>query len=842
MFLGELITKITACCVLSGMTDDRDRNRYGLQRELVRADGIGDWAKAIDNALTGPGAQFLRDEFKDLQRELLQKIEENAWQYEALTLMRETLEILQLETDNSSSRPPLRQWFKWFALLRNKTRGHGAPLARECSSTASLLERSINLIVENLDIFKWQWAYLHRNLSGKYRVTALSKITEHFSYLKQSRNHSLPDGVYAFRNVPVQIELLESDPDITDFFVPNGQFRGVDYEVISYITNQKKRIDGKRWLTPATTLPNSETHGELSLDPQGNSLSNAPQPPKNYIERPELEKTLEIALIHDRHEIVTLGGAGGIGKTSLTLTVIKKLQSHIKPRFEVIVWFSARDIDLLSNGPKSVRPHGVSLDDFAKEYVNLTAPAESSKKGFNPNEFFSTALSTTPIAPTLYVFDNFETVTSPREVFKWIDTYIRPPNKILITTRTRDFVGDFPIEVLGMTESEAIQLIDSDAARLGISDLLTDEYRQALVNQSSGHPYVIKIMLGEVSKEKCLKKPERIIATQGQILQALFERTYSALSPAAQRIFLLLSTWRSIVPSLAIEAVVMRSADELIDMRSAIEELKRLSFIEEIAPAEGEEIFISLPLAALSFGQKKLNASALKAVIEADSELLQEFGAIRKEGTSSGIKIRISHLVKALAKRVASGKEELQSFRSMLEFVGSRVPAAWLDISRLYIEEGKEPGREWAKDALRRFIESDDDSTPKALIWQNLADLCNATADLQGEVQALVELANVSNTSTEDLSLIADRINRSFANAKRDGNVLFQADERKHLFGKLIRQLEARLAYLDPTDLSRLAWLYMHIGNEERAYTLAKRGLEMDSENDYCIRLVQKIG
>jgi tetratricopeptide (TPR) repeat protein len=393
-----------------------------------------------------------------------------------------------------------------------------------------------------------------------------------------------------------------------------------------------------------------------------------------------------------------------------------------------------------------------------------------------------------------------------------------------------------------MTESEAIQLIDSDAARLGISDLLTDEYRQALVNQSSGHPYVIKIMLGEVSKEKCLKKPERIIATQGQILQALFERTYSALSPAAQRIFLLLSTWRSIVPSLAIEAVVMRSADELIDVRSAIEELKRLSFIEEIAPAEGEEIFISLPLAALSFGQKKLNASALKAVIEADSELLQEFGAIRKEGTSSGIKIRISHLVKALAKRVASGKEELQSFRSMLEFVGSRVPAAWLDISRLYIEEGKEPGREWAKDALRRFIESDDDSTPKALIWQNLADLCNATADLQKEVQALVELANVSNTSTEDLSLIADRINRSFANAKRDGNVLFQADERKHLFGKLIRQLEARLAYLDPTDLSRLAWLYMHIGNEERAYTLAKRGLEMDSENDYCIRLVQKIG
>jgi hypothetical protein len=260
MFLGELVTKITVCSVLSGMTDDRDRNRYGLQRDLVRADGIGDWAKAIDDALTGPGAQFLRDEFKDLQRELLQKIEENAWQHEALVLMQATLKTLEIEIDNSS-KPPLRQWFKWFALLRNKTRGHGAPLAHQCSRAAPLLERSINLIVENLDIFKWQWAYLHRNLSGKYRVTALSKVAEQFSYLKQTKNHSLPDGVYAFCTSPIRVNLLESDPDITDFFVPNGQFRSSDYEIISYITNQKKRIDGKQWLTPATTLPNSETHG-----------------------------------------------------------------------------------------------------------------------------------------------------------------------------------------------------------------------------------------------------------------------------------------------------------------------------------------------------------------------------------------------------------------------------------------------------------------------------------------------------------------------------------------------------------------------------------------------------
>jgi hypothetical protein len=45
-------------------------------------------------------------------------------------------------------------------------------------------------------------------------------------------------------------------------------------------------------------------------------------------------------------------------------------------------------------------------------------------------------------ATPLFVFDNFETVRSPAELYIWIDTYVRPPDKVLITTRFRDFKGD----------------------------------------------------------------------------------------------------------------------------------------------------------------------------------------------------------------------------------------------------------------------------------------------------------------------------------------------------------------------------------------------------------------
>jgi hypothetical protein len=841
MFFGELLTKLIVCTYASGILDDRDRNRFGILRELVRADGIGEWSARLDLALTGPSAQFLRSEFHPFQRELMQRTTAGDWQFESVRILHDAIKALQIEVPALPTQISLRQWFSSFSLLRNKTRGHGAPLSIECSSAVVSLEQSIQLIVDRLSICNTEWAHLHRNLSGKYRVTPLSSTSENFKHLKEKKSETLPDGIYVYIGTPIKVELVESDPSLSDFYFPNGQFRGSEYEVISYATNQKRRIDGAAWLIPATPLPDSETHGASDLDLQGNSFSNVPSGAEDYIDRPALQQVLEAALLRDRHEIVSLGGPGGIGKTSLAISVIKKLQEEATARFDLIIWFSARDIDLLPSGPKPVRPHGVSLGDFAAEYVALLAPPNRTDKSFRSDQYLAAALSGTPVGATLYVFDNFETVTSPADVFTWIDTYIRSPNKVLITTRTRDFIGDYPIEVTGMTEAEAARLVDSVARRLGIADLLTNDYRQSLYDESSGHPYVMKIMLGEVSKARRLVKPQRIIATQEHILQALFERTYAALSPAAQRIFLLLSTWRSVVPAIAIEAVVMRSAEERIDVRAALDELKRLSFLEEFAAAGEYELFVSVPLAAMTFGHKKLNASPLKAVIEADSDLLQDFGTIRKDGTAAGVLARVSHLVRALAKRVTSGRDNLEALRPMLDFVASRAPAAWPEIARLYLEEGAEPGIEWAKAALRRYIESGDRSVPGLTVWRTLAGLCHSTGDVQGELQALSELSNDPSLSIDDLSELADSINRIFANAKRDGNDPFQPDERKYLVSRLIEQLEASIHRLDSTDLSRLAWLYMHTNNDARALDLAQMGLQIDGENDHCWKLAQRL-
>src|SRR5581483_4470196 len=227
-----------------------------------------------------------------------------------------------------------------------------------------------------------------------------------------------------------------------------------------------------------------------------------------------------------------------------------------------------------------VQPHVLTETDLAKEFLRLIPPRTEEERQLKPLEHLSRSLTKSAEGPLLFVFDNFETVRNPVELYRWLDTYIRLPNKILITTRFRDFKGDYPVEVVGMSEEETDELVEATARRLSITHLLTPDYRQEVYRESGGHPYVIKILLGEVSKAGHLRRVERIVASRDEILDALFERTYSGLSPAARRIFLTLTGWRSTVPELALQAVLLRPSNDRIEVEEAIDELSRSSFIE----------------------------------------------------------------------------------------------------------------------------------------------------------------------------------------------------------------------------------------------------------------------
>lgn len=838
----EYVTKVVTAGVVACLGDDADRHRYSLEHRLVRANAIGDWADALNTALTGPAAQFFDPNARGVVRDLTERVSDGDWRYSAVRSLRDAARELEIDTE-VGSKAALRQLFQIAATIRNKTRGHGATTSEQCSRACPFVSKAIDHLVDNLQLFMLPWVYLHRNLSGKYRVSPLLGDCSPLDYLKKARDVRLPNGVFLYLDRPVYVSLVVSDPDLLDILVPNGNPREGTFEALSFVTNESKRQPLSAWADPPDRLPPSETEGRPALEQVGNTFANLPPRLSGYIPRITLETRLrEELLTTDRHPIVSLTGPGGIGKTSLAIAALGGVTSLEPPPYDVIVWISARDIDLLESGPKPVSPRVITQKDISLAAVGLLEPVERFDPGFQPQAYFQRCLTNGAAGTTLFVLDNFETVENPSDVFKWIDTYIRLPNRVLITTRFRDFAGDYPIDIGGMTDDEALALIDRESRRLDIDHLLGAAYKEELIRESDGHPYVIKILLGQVAKEQRAVKPERIVASADHLLRALFERTYGNLTPAAQRAFLLLCSWRVYVPEVAVEAVLLRPGNERFDVAGALEELGRFSLVEEVGSAADGMRFVGVPLAATMYGRRKSEASPFKAAVEEDRRLLIEFGAGKREDVHRGVFPRIDSLVRAIAVRVSAGAATLDDSLPVLEYLASRVPRAYLRLADLVLEtDESERAAERAKTYLRSFLETADPHE-KQDVWLRLADLCRSTGDSVGEVHALSEDALLPTANPEDVGDIANRLNNRIRELKGRRIEDAWSEEIRVLLGSVVAAMEKRISDLSATSCSRLAWLYLNIGNEDRAREVARIGSRRDPNNEHCQNLLNSLG
>jgi hypothetical protein len=827
----ELAVKLTAAAFVAAIGDDSDRLRYRLEHHLVRASGVGEWVNALNETFAGPASAHLDHGARAYRNEINAKVGSNDWQYEASRLLRKALIELSIETEPQPLKSHLLQWFRDFAVLRNKTRGHGAPSQSRLDSSREPLGESLSLVIDNLSLFKAPWAFIRRNLSGKYRVCRIAGAVEPFAHLKTDKELSYEDGVYIALDVLRLSRLLHTDQDLSDFYLANGGFNDSRFESLSYITGAVEHIPSHYYLKPADQLPGSVTEGSRHLDILGNAFTNLPEKQADYVSRNELETELSIELMSTQnHPIVTLDGRGGIGKTSIALQVISKLAESEDCPFSTILWFSARDIDLIPEGAKLVRPAGITIDDFAGQFSSLMELPNRKEKSFNAREALSKALADSSLGPTLFVFDNFETVVSPGEAFTWLDTYVRLPNKVLITTRIRgNFRADFPIHVSGMSDIECETLIRQTAQRIGIAEALGQDFITSLIEESEGHPYVVKVLLGEVARSPKVRKVARVMASRDDILEALFERTFDSISPAARRIFLTLTGWRSVIPELAVEAVLIRPGNEKIDVRAAIEELVSSSLVDELI-SNADEYFLSVPLAAQVFGQRKLQTSPYRGSIAEDIQLLQQFGAAQKHDVGKDVETRLNTLFRNIATLVSSGERTLDECLPTIEFVARKMPRAWLYLADLCEERLPNP-EEYVRNCLTHYLERDGQNDTQS--WKRLADLYAASGMIHEEINALVRLAKAACAPTHLISNAVSRVNGQLRSSKYS----LDAGDRKQLVRELADVLASRVSDCNATDLSRLAWLYLSLQDVQKAKDLVWLGLTKEPENTHCLNL-----
>lgn len=830
MTIGEMVTKFITLFFVANIEDDVERTRYRYEYRLVRADGIGEYAEIINDIATGSAADYLPRCVHDVEIvELNSKLNDGSWQLEAVNSLNSCLEALGISGNALSKRSSLRIWFSNFSILRNKTKGHGSITSTQCSSLIGSLENALFPIIENSSVFKRNWSFLFQNMNGKYRVSCFGNKTSEFDFLKSSREYKFQNGVYLYTDSPRKVSLIVSDAELSKFLLVNGNFNSNNqYEVHNYYLNNNERCDGSAYLEPPQRLPDSITGGS-KLSVVGKSFTNLPIGQEEYIHRKELEDELrKVLLEEDRYPIITLKGRGGIGKTSLALYVISNLLQNSPERFNIVIWFSARDIDLTPDGPKQVQAVVINQQDIAMEYFRQIG--EEKKNSKQVVEDFSKELTHNSLGKALYVFDNFETLSYPVEIYEWLDTFVRNPNKVLITSRlNRNFKADYPVAVKGMNEEQCRELIVSTAKKLGISELLSEAYINKLIEESDGHPYVIKIILGEVAKQGKATEIKRIVAGKDKVLDALFKRTYATLSIAAKRVFLTLCSWHTVIPYIALESVIMRSENDSIDFDAAVNELEKSSLIE-IAERK-DDLFISVPLAAAIFGSQELDVSPMKIQIMGDRRLLMEFGAGNARGKAT-LEAHMTKKIKALKERVLSYDDFIKELPSM-EYLSSKYPNILIDIAFFYNKFGF-PEKE--KQCYRELLKVEREQSKRLDLWKKLRDLSYYNNDWDGESSALLEIVNMPAVPYDDISYAAYRVNKYYSESSSYDDL-----SKNYLIESVISKMESRIKEANAVDCSRLAWLFLNLQNEPAALKYARMGLEKDNSNQHCQNLVDKL-
>jgi len=836
LLYGEFLLKLTVAGLLAFVKDDKDQTRYTIGHKLVRANGLGEWRQALAELLTGTARQFLSDEAREMANELNRRANVESWQTDFTSRINSVLTKVVPRQEKEGT--GILSGWSAFVNLRNKTRAHGAITGGLKSEIAPDVRRAVETYAHNFIMFSLPWAFVKRNLSEKYRVSSLSRIAlpESLTRLRTNPDTGWEDGVYIALGAPARVELAASDPDITNFFLPNGRFTNRGYEMLSYITGEHILGEADRFSRPPGTRPKSETRAGQFLDSDfaGGAVHNLPPAPSGYVPRLELEQSLQNALISP-FPLISLVGRGGIGKTSLALHVLRL--NSVSQQFDVVVWFSARDVDLTPFGPSQVQPDVLDRADIAHDFARLMSPYTGRES--DPLDQFEQALQSSPFGgPILFVFDNFETVSNPRDLYLWLANMIRPPNKILITSRNRDFDRDYRITVDGMTAMESEEMAKRAARERGVEGKLTPQFIQSLHEVSGGHPYIIKVLVGEAAREGRFAPRQSILAPREDILVALFERTFSSLSGLARRVFLTLCSWNSPQSEICLEAVISHST-ELSGVADAVNELEQGSLLETTRAEVDGTRFITVPLAGFLYGQSKLQASPDRLAVDADRKVLMMFGPLQLADFDKGTVGRVEFFLRrVLSQGSEGGKAGLRDFKPVLEFIANRVPSVWKLLSTAYEESQSERDLSLATQYMRRYLESSPDRDSARSAWERVAQLCRVQRAYTDEAHAVAEYCAIPSTWREKISdgmvrvaeIISDRSNN------------LTKPELQFFIQKIVASFEPHLDGASATELSRLAWLQIYLDDNVGAKRTVERGLSIENDNVHIRNLAHRLG
>ena len=266
-------------------------------------------------------------------------------------------------------------------------------------------------------------------------------------------------------------------------------------------------------------------------------------PDGGFVGRREDLRKVRSLVLGDLDRVITISGAGGVGKTALAHRFCVSLLQQRSFPFDAIVWISAKEEKLTLTGIEPIEPTVRNYEEVLDSILEVYGWFDSLGRDLASKEEDVNLILNAGDKGLLLVVDNLETIQDER-IIECIKNIPRP-NKVLITSRMGLGEVERRYTLKELSRADAIALIRTVAREKGAEALvrLPDDVLYKYAQKMSGYPLAIKWVIGQVALGKDIDRlVDSLASTSGDIAKFCFEHIYeNLLSNDAKTVLLCLA-------------------------------------------------------------------------------------------------------------------------------------------------------------------------------------------------------------------------------------------------------------------------------------------------------------
>lgn len=304
------------------------------------------------------------------------------------------------------------------------------------------------------------------------------------------------------------------------------------------------------------------------------------------------------------HRVITISGAGGVGKSALILKVVNEILDNNMIEFDSVIWVSAKENKLTYLGVEDLEPTLKNYDELLDTILEVMGFDSGIYSDIDDKEEDIRNLLDC-CNRVLLVIDNLETITDERIINFILDAHRN--TSILITSRKGLGQVERRYDLKELNEKEAIRLfrIISKEKKLDALRVLEDGVIRKYVNKVYCYPLAIKWVLGQVAIGKDINEIiDSIKDSTSDISKFCFDQIYNELTEDAKLILCTLSLFEDSVIKGVVKYITNLDA---IAFEDSISDLVLVSLIipEQKLNLENKEINTVYSLLPLTRGYVK---------------------------------------------------------------------------------------------------------------------------------------------------------------------------------------------------------------------------------------------